>query len=659
VDVNSIRFLYRELQGYRHVLLLSMGMAVGLVLCDLLTAFPLKFILDKVINHSDPGWPWIVGVGPFDQLGTREGLRPTEMHTQLAVIAFSAAMILSLGVLRGVFTYVQLYSATLTGRNVGARLRTTAFEHVLRLSLDWHGKRKTGDLVQRLTGNVADIEKLIIDGLVDLLAGLLTIVGMLAVMLAFNWQFTLLSVFIVPTLSRIVWRYTRWIKKATKEAAHAAGQVADVATEDIRAISEVKAFTLEEREAKHFAGYVDRYRTSALRAGRLQAQFTPMVAFVLAISTFTIVLVGSYVATGHDLDVWFLTLPAGSLTIGTLTLFLAYVKQLYQPLKDLSKLMYVATNAVSGAERIQELQETPPEVFDIPGVLPVRTRLRGSLDYHNVTFGYLPERPVIKDLNLHIETGQKVALVGLSGSGKTTLVRLIPRFYEPWQGSVQVDGADNRSYPLRLLRRNISFVLQDSVLFEGTIRDNIAIGRPEATDQEVVQAARKAQIHDTIKSMPDGYESHVREQGKNFSSGQRQRLAIARAVLRDAPILILDEPTASLDVEAEAEVMNAIDRMINGRTVIMISHRLSTLGHVDWIAVLDDGRLVEQGDFAALRSAGGIFARLFEEQYRYSPEQGVAEGSQLGRNHLGLVELEPPAAAGAELGGRGWPRSVP
>jgi ABC-type multidrug transport system fused ATPase/permease subunit len=657
VDVNSIKFLYRELRDYRLVLLLSMGMAVGLVVCDLLTAFPLKFILDKVINHTDPGWPWIAGVGPFDQLGTREGLRPNEVHTLLAVIAFSAALILVLGVIRGVLTYVQLYSATLTGRNVGARLRTSTFEHVLRLPLDWHGKRKTGDLVQRLTGNVADIEKLIIDGLVDLLAGLLTIVGMLLVMLAFNWQFTLLSVFIVPTLSRIVYRYTRWIKRATKDAARAAGQVADVATEDIRAISEVKAFTLEDREAQHFAGYVETYRHSALRAGRLQAQFTPMVAFVLAISTFTIVLVGAYVATGHDLDVWFLSLPAGSLTIGTLTLFLAYMRQLYQPLRDLSKLMYVSTNALSGAERIQELQETPPEVFDVPGVLPVRTRLRGSLDYENVDFGYVPGRTVLSDLNLHVEAGQKIALVGLSGSGKTTLVRLIPRFYEPWQGSVLVDGADNRSYPLQLLRRNISFVLQESVLFEGTIHDNIAIGRPDATDQEVIQAARKAHIHDTIKSLPDRYESHVREQGKNFSSGQRQRLAIARAILRDAPILILDEPTASLDVEAEAEVMNAIDMMIDGRTVIMISHRLSTLGHVDWIAVLNEGRLVEQGDFDTLRSAGGIFARLFEEQYRYSPEQAVAQGSRSGRNHLRPVEQQ--AASGAELRGRSWPRSVP
>jgi len=240
--------------------------------------------------------------------------------------------------------------------------------------------------------------------------------------------------------------------------------------------------------------------------------------------------------------------------------------------------------------------------------------------YEGVVFGYVPGVDVIKGIDLEIRAGEKVALVGLSGSGKTTLVKLLPRFYDPSRGMILIDGVPNRDYGLSALRQSISFVLQDSVLFEGTIRDNIALGRPEATDREVIEAARKAHIHDTIKQLPGGYDAYVREQGKNLSSGQRQRLAIARAMLRDTPILVLDEPTASLDVEAEGEVMRALDRLVDGRTVIMISHRLSTLGHVDEIAVLDQGTIVERGDFATLRDGDGMFAWLLEEQRRYSPD---------------------------------------
>jgi ABC-type multidrug transport system fused ATPase/permease subunit len=643
VVVSTVRFLIRQLKGYRLVLLLSMGMAIVQVAADILTAFPLKFILDKVIDHRDPGWPWSAGVSLFDHLGSRDGLRPTEAHSQLAVIAFSATLIMALGLLSGLVSYIQLYAATLVGHNVTARLRRTAFEHVLHLPLIWHGQKKSGDLVQRLTGNVVDLEKLLIDGLVDLVAGFLTLLGIAAVMLALNWRFTLLSIVVVPALFLIVWTFTRRIKTATKKAAHAAGQVADVATEDIRAITEVKAFTLEEREALHFKTYVEGYRASGLEAGRLQAAFRPLVAFVLALSTFTIVGVGSYVATGHSFGFWLLAIPGGTLTIGTLTVFLAYVKQLYQPMRDLSKLMYMATNAASGAERIQELLNQPPEVGHVPTVVSSRGRLRGGIEYCGVVFGYLPDRPVIKGVDLHIEAGEKLALVGLSGSGKTTLVKLIPRFHDPARGSVRVGGVDNRDYPLTMLRQNISFVLQDSVLFEGTIRDNIALGRPDASDADIVDAARKAHIHETIMTVRDRYEARVREQGKNFSSGQRQRLAIARAILRDAPILILDEPTASLDVEAEAEVMAAIDKLVRGRTVITISHRLSTLGHVNRIAVLDDGVLVEQGYLDKLINAGGVFARLFEEQFRYSPN-GLAgmSSEELGSNRADRSRASVP-----------------
>src|SRR5919202_649445 len=338
------------------------------------------------------------------------------------------------------------------------------------------------------------------------------------------------------------------------------------------------------------------------------------------LGTAIVIGVGSYVIAGHSLTLWVLTIPAGSLTVGTLTVFLAYLKQLYQPMRDLSKLTYVMTVAAAGAERIQQVLAQAPAVLARPGAAPSQsaTRLKGDIHYEHVTFGYLAERPVLEDISLHIPAGRKVALVGLSGSGKTTLGQLMPRFYEIWEGMVTIDGVDHRHYPLEVLRQNISLVLPESVLFEGTIRENIALGRPGASEAQIIEAAKKAHIHETIMALPEGYEARVREQGKNFSSGQRQRLAIARAILRDTPILLRSEEHTSLDVEAEAEVMHALETLVEGRTVLTISHRLSTLGHVDEIIVLHQGRIVEHGTFEELKDAGGVFAWLLAEQNRYN-----------------------------------------
>jgi ABC-type glutathione transport system ATPase component len=279
----------------------------------------------------------------------------------------------------------------------------------------------------------------------------------------------------------------------------------------------------------------------------------------------------------------------------------------------------LASNATSGAERIQEVLEQAPEVLDTSEPHDGPQELKGDITFENVLFGYVKDQLVLKGINLHIPAGRKVALVGYSGSGKTTLVKLIPRFYDLEQGSINIDGVENKKYPLHVLRQNISMVLQDSILFEGTIRENLEIGHPGASMELIIDAARKANIHEMIMNLPDGYDTYVREQGNNFSAGQRQRLSIARAILRDTPILILDEPTANLDVEAESEVMHALNTLIVGRTVLTISHRLSTLGNVDEILVMHDGRIVERGTFRELKRKNGVFAGLLEEQSRYSP----------------------------------------
>ncbi len=439
-----IRFLWRNLKGYRFMVFIALLMTIAQVGATLLLAFPFKFILDKIVNSKDPTFPGIGGfLDFFDRFGTRPThtvsgklvVLPGDFHTQLGVILFSCSMLIVLGMVSAILSYIELFLASYVAQHLSARLRKQLFAHLERLSLDWHGKQKKGDLVQRVTGNIADIEKLVTDGLIDLLAGSLTIVGVIVVMLLNSWQFTVLSTVILPALILVVLGYTSGIKGASKKASKAAGQVANVATEDVGAITVLKAFTLEERESLRFTKYVDKNRKAGLRAGGLQAQFTPIVAILVAIGTAIIIGVGSFAAGGNNVSIFGLfTIPsskvAGGITFGTLTVFLSYLGQFYQPIRDLSKLTNLATNAAAGAERIQEVLDAAPEIVEDSTPYYGPTKLKGDILYENVIFGYSKDRPILKGINLHIEAGKKVALVGLSGGGKTTLVKLIPRFYE-------------------------------------------------------------------------------------------------------------------------------------------------------------------------------------------------------------------------------------
>src|SRR3989440_4874006 len=649
-----VTFLFRNMKGLRGLVMLAMIITVLQVSCDIFAAFPLKFIPSKVQNPgNDPeclvpflgpieSWFDIPQIDPSLQRDPRFAASPVPpavqcpvnlndpqgrivvvRHSTLGVIVFSILMLLIFGLLSALLAFVDLYLAAYIGQLLTARLRNQLFDHLQRLSLNWHGKQQKGDLVQRVTGNIADIEKLVTDGLVDLLAGVLTLVGVVSVILFLSAPYTLLALAVAPALFSMVLGYTTNIKAAAKKAAKATGQLAYVATEDINALILIKVFTREALEAIRFGTYVDKNKRERLRAGWLQAQFTPLVALLVILGTAAVIGVGGYVATGYNFNIGPLTIDAYSVDTGTLILFLVFLKLLYQPMRDLSKLATLASTAASGAERIQEVLDQAPEVKEslLPDPYTGPQRFQGEITFEHVVMGYLPGVPVLQGINLHLSPGKRIGLVGLSGAGKTTLVKLIPRFYDIQQGAIKIDGVDNRLYPLDVLRNNVSIVLQDSVLFEGTIRENIAFGQPGAGIEDIVEAAKKANIHEMIESLPDGYETHVSEQGENFSAGQRQRVAIARAILRDAPILILDEPTAALDVEAEVEVMRALNALIVGRTVLTISHRLSTVGNVDEILVLHDGQIVEQGTFRQLKQKKGLFAKLVDEQNRYNPDR--------------------------------------
>ena len=656
------RFLYRNLKGYRFLLVLAVLVTIAQVSSDLAAAFPFKFIPSKITNPgNDPTctFPFLNGIlRYFDTPVLDPSLRPLQanqppglpppapcpaspadpssvlhpmvtQHSVIGVIVFSLIVLVVFGFLSALLVHIELHLATYIAQRLSAQLRRDLFDHLQRLSLDWHDRQKKGDLVQRITGNIADLEKLVTDGLVDLLAGILTLSGIAVAMLFISKEYTFLSLAIAPLLLLIVSGYTSRIKAAARKKARAAGKIADVATEDMNALTVIRAFTLEARENRRFGTHVGTYQEAGLRAGRLQAQFTPLVSVVLVIGTLIVLGVGGYVAAGNGFHLGVFTIDAATIDVGTLVLFLTYLKMLYQPMRDLSKLTNLASMGTSAAERIQEILGQAPEAVDSHVPYHGPKKLRGDITFENVVFSYVDDRPVLKGIDLHVPAGRKVALVGYSGSGKTTLAKLIPRFYDIQQGTLKIDGVDHRMYPLHVLRENISLVLQDSVLFEGTVRENLEIGRPGAPLDDVIAAAKKANIHDVILSLPQGYETVVREQGSNFSAGQRQRLAIARAILRDSPILILDEPTANLDVEAEAEVMHALQTLIVGRTVLMISHRLSTLGQVDEIIVLHKGRIAEHGTYEELKAAGGAFAYLLAEQNRYNVERREDQGRRV------------------------------
>ncbi len=452
-----VKFLFSNMKGLRRLVVLAMVLTVLQVSSDILGAFPLKFIPSKVQNAgNDPAclFPFLNPIEswfdipqidhdlqpepnlapslppeaqcPFDA-NDPNGKIVTVQHSPIGVIVFSLILLVLFGLLSALLAFTVLYLAANIGQQLTARLRNQLFDHLQRLSLDWHGKQQKGDLVQRVTGNIT-------------------------------------------------------------------GQVAHVATEDINALTLIKVFTREEREAMRFGGYVDRDKRARLRAGWLQAQFTPLVTLLVILGTTAVIGVGGYVASGNDFALGSLVIAADSIDTGTLILFLTFLKLLYQPMRDLSKLATLASTASSGAERIQEVFDQAPELKDspIPGPYGGPQRLRGEITFENVVMGYLPGTPVLQGINLHVSPGKKIGLVGLSGGGKTTLVKLIPRFYPIWRGSIKIDGVDSRLYPLDVLRNNISMVLQDSVLFEGTIRENLAFGRPMAGMEEIVAAAKKA-----------------------------------------------------------------------------------------------------------------------------------------------------------------------
>jgi ATP-binding cassette subfamily B protein len=566
-------------------LTLALLAALGETLTDISAPFPVKVIVDNVLQGKAlPGLLGHLVTGIF-------GTNP------LAVLNFAVAAVAAIAIVGAVSAFFDKFLMTSVSQWVGHDLRRTVYHHIQRLGLAEHDQVRTGDLITRVTSDIEAIQAFIDSAFLGMLVDVLTLAGMVSVMFYLNWRFTLIALAVMPVLFLVVYRYTHRIKTASRAVRKQEGELLSVVEEALTSIRVVKAFAREDYEQERFDSRSLANVEAGLEARSVKAKLAPVVEVIVAVGTCLVLGYGARLVL------------AGRLSVGELIMFLLYLGAMYKPMRDLSKMTDTVSKAVVGYERVQEVLETESQVRDLRGARRA-PKFDGRIEFKRVTFGYGPDKQIIKDVSLTIAPGQVAAIVGPSGTGKTTIVSLIPRFYDPTSGEVLIQGSDVRRYQLKSLRDQMSFVLQDTVLFHATIWENIAYGKPGARPQEIRRAAELANACEFIDEMPDGYDTMVGERGVTLSGGQRQRIAIARAVIRDTPILILDEPTAGLDAASEQAVMEALGRLMKGRTSVVIAHHLGTIRHADVIFVINDCELAEQGTHDELLARNGVYAEL-------------------------------------------------
>ena len=579
----------RLIRPYWKSLVLAFIAVLGETLSDVLEPWPIKVVIDNILQSKKlPGWLGGFVSGMFGQ-------------DKLAILNFAVAAVAIIAVLGAISSYVEKYLTTSVSQWVTHDLRRTLYNHIQRLSLAEHDKAQTGDLISRVTSDIGSIQDFINSALLGILVNSLTLVGMTGVMLYINWRFTLIALSIAPALFVVVYTFTRRIKKASRAVRKKESELISVVQEVLSSVRVVKAFAREDFEVMRFESQSRDSVETALEARSIKAKLSPIVDVMVAIGTCLVLGYGARLAL------------RGDLSAGVLIVFLLYLGKMYKPMRELSKMTDTVSKAMVGYERINEVLEIEARVRDLPKARRA-PRFKGKIEFDHVNFSYDEKTPVLKDINFTIKPGQVAALVGPSGNGKTTIISLIPRFYDPQSGVVKIDDTDIRGFKLKSLREQISFVLQETLLFHASVWDNIAYGKPDATREEILRAAKLANADEFIEKLPEGYHSMIGERGATLSGGQRQRIAIARAIIRDTPILVLDEPTAGLDSASEETVIEALDRLMAGKTTIVVAHHLRTIRHAEVVFVVKDAEVVEQGTHDELVAAGGLYADLYKMQ---------------------------------------------
>lgn len=564
------------------------GLAMLLdALLTVMRPWPLKVVIDRVI----PSVPKAIRV-PFVGSWLND---PTIDRMWVLYGACAATVLIAMGT--GLLTYWYTRRMGEISQHYTYTLRGKLFAHLQRLSLRFHDHQRTGDLVTRLTSDIQSIQDILANNGIILLSNMFLLLAMIAMMLWLNWQFALVAMAVAPLLFLSIYRNTHQIRSASRRARTSTGLLASLAQETLSSIRIVQGLAQEDQLDGRFATQSKKSLEANLDGVKYTAAVAPIVDILAA---FGLCLVMWFGARG---------VMASELTTGDVVVFFAYVTNLYGPMRALSKSANATARALIGMERIVEILSVESEVVELPSAARLQIP-KGQIEFRNISFAYPGRSRTLESINLLINAGETVAIVGATGTGKSTLASLIPRLYDPVEGEVLIDGQNVRHHSLKSLRSQISMVLQDSLLFSGTIRDNIAFGYPTAPDSEIFAAARLANAHEFILALPDGYDTEVSEGGTTLSGGQRQRISIARACLRNSPILILDEPTSGLDLISERAIIEALGHAAKGRTTLIIAHRLATVRFADRIVVLDRGHIAESGTHQQLLNAGGLYADL-------------------------------------------------
>jgi ATP-binding cassette subfamily B protein/subfamily B ATP-binding cassette protein MsbA len=579
--------IYRRVLHYYRPFLGQTAGGLALTLCgiglNLLKPWPFKIIVDNLI----PAHTAQTGLGSL--------IAGLDRHTALLLLCLA---LVAIQLLWGLINMATNFLFVKIGLQALFKLRTDLYAYLQSLSLKYHDARRSSDSSFRVAYDSQAIQSMYNQGFTNIFASAVTLLGTFIVMVGIDWQLTLLSLCVVPAIVAAIYFFAKRIRSQSTLIHERDSALLAQTQEGLSSVRMVHAFGREEWE-------VGRFQEQAHLSLRANLRLTlTNVNSALVISTLMVVGTAAmyYVGTLHVLN--------GSLTLGALLVFSAYLLMLYQPLESLTYTTWAMEGAAAGAQRCFEVLDRADDVVDSPRAAVI-AEVSGRIGFENVSFGYTDDQPVLSEIDLQIEPSQIIGIVGGTGAGKSTLLSLVPRFYDPTHGQVTLDGRDLRQITKKSLRSQIGIVLQDTLLFSTTVRENIAYGRPGATETEIHAAARRAQADDFINAMPQGYDSSVGERGSHLSVGQRQRIGIARAFLKDAPILLLDEPTSALDPTTEAAIMETIRELIHGRTTLIVTHRLATIHGVDRIVVLEHGRVVEQGTGPELVARGGPYATLY------------------------------------------------